>query len=290
MRLIGLLDYERELLLPRELSPQAQQDLGDDIRQTFFSQHAHSWAIHAPSARDGSGGQPHMHVMFSPRTNDELDRSPHQYFKRYNATHPERGGAQKDRSWDTKGRLADLRWGVATLTNAALEREGIPLSVTHLSLRAQGLDRDPARYANPHDAHEKATVQTYREQLSQGEKPFEQELTRVAWSQQKTREGIHDVSRDAMIDRVRDRTWRYDRSPRREQQRKQSFERSLERSHTIQQKPQQTRTPTRDLGRALRELSAALHVRDEAVGRGTFKVKLHEEDREQERQERGLSW
>ena len=48
-----------ELSLPRELSLQAQRDLADDIRQTFFSDHAHSWAIHAPSARDGSGVQPH---------------------------------------------------------------------------------------------------------------------------------------------------------------------------------------------------------------------------------------
>ena len=63
-----------ELSLPRELSLQAQRDLADDIRQTFFSDHAHSWAIHAPAARDGSGVQPHMHVMFSPRANDGLAR------------------------------------------------------------------------------------------------------------------------------------------------------------------------------------------------------------------------
>ena len=119
--------------------------------------------------------------MGNGQANDGVDRSPAQHFKRYNATHPDRGGAQKDRSWDTKGRLQDLRAGIATLTNAALEREGIPLAVTHLSLRAQGLDRDPARYANPHDTHEKATVQTYRNRLHQGgEKTFEMELIRTA--------------------------------------------------------------------------------------------------------------
>jgi hypothetical protein len=170
-----------ELSLPRELSAQGQRDLADDIREVYFSEHAHSWAIHAPAARDGSGGQPHMHVMFSPRTNDGMDRSPQQHFRRYNQKHPDVGGARKDPSWDTKGRLADLRWGVALLSNAALEREHIPLAVTHLSLRAQGLDRDPARYANPHDTHEKATVQTYRNRLHQGgEKTFEMELIRTA--------------------------------------------------------------------------------------------------------------
>ena len=35
------------------------------------TQFAHSWAIHEPQARDGSGIMPHMHLMFSPRRQDD---------------------------------------------------------------------------------------------------------------------------------------------------------------------------------------------------------------------------
>lgn len=34
--------------------------------------------------------------MMSLRVNDGIDRAPDQYFKRFNAKYPERGGAQKD--------------------------------------------------------------------------------------------------------------------------------------------------------------------------------------------------
>ena len=67
-----------ELALPRELSPHGREDLAADIREVLMgSQFAHSWAIHEPQARDGSGIMPHMHLMFSPRRIDDTqDRAP----------------------------------------------------------------------------------------------------------------------------------------------------------------------------------------------------------------------
>ncbi|MCI3049250.1 hypothetical protein ML378_26340, partial [Escherichia coli] len=40
--------------------------------------------------------QPHAHIMMSQRVNDGIERTPEQYFRRYNARYPERGGAKKD--------------------------------------------------------------------------------------------------------------------------------------------------------------------------------------------------
>ena len=166
------------------------------------------------------------------------------------------------------------------MSNAALEREGIPLAVTHLSLRSQGLDRDPARYANPHNRQEVALVQDYRTRLHQGEKPFEQELYRAAWAQQKQREGIYTLDRQAVLEHVRDHTFRYDRSPRRELERQQSFAHSLARSYTpLEPHRVVARIPTRQLGRQLERLVGTRDAgRDESVGGATFRPRLREED------------
>src|SRR4029453_2277378 len=52
----------------------------EDIREVTVGRFAHCWAIHAPQARDGSGIQPHLHLLFSPRREDvELDRTPAQW-------------------------------------------------------------------------------------------------------------------------------------------------------------------------------------------------------------------
>ena len=63
-----------EVALPRELSETARLALADAIRETYFSQHPHSWAIHNPTARDG-GEQPHLHLMVSMRVDDGITRS-----------------------------------------------------------------------------------------------------------------------------------------------------------------------------------------------------------------------
>ena len=41
------------------------------------------------------GGEFHAHLIFSERTNDGIERSAAQWFKRYNAKEPEKGGARK---------------------------------------------------------------------------------------------------------------------------------------------------------------------------------------------------
>src|SRR5262249_26300944 len=62
----GTVARHYQVTLPRELSPQGRLDVAADIRTVFFARYPHVWAVHCPQARDGSGEQPHLHVMFSP--------------------------------------------------------------------------------------------------------------------------------------------------------------------------------------------------------------------------------
>jgi len=86
---------EMEIALPRELNERQLVDLVKRwVVQELGEKHAYQWAIHIPKAADG-GEQPHVHLMFSERQIDGIDRDPQQYFKRYNSKAPEKGGARK---------------------------------------------------------------------------------------------------------------------------------------------------------------------------------------------------
>ena len=82
---------------PRELPQEQRIELVRDfVRQEAGERHAYSFAIHNPKASIDGGEQPHAHIMMSQRVNDGIERPPDQYFRRYNAKFPERGGAKKD--------------------------------------------------------------------------------------------------------------------------------------------------------------------------------------------------
>lgn len=125
---------EMEIALPRELSAAQRIALVRAfVTQELGDRHAYQWAIHNPPAADG-GEQPHAHLMFSERQRDGIERDPEQYFKRYNAKNPERGGARKGygphagQTLTAAQRKADLvalrsRW--EAMCNAHLERAGL---------------------------------------------------------------------------------------------------------------------------------------------------------------------
>ena len=86
---------EMEIALPREMdSVQRIALVRAFVALEIGERHAYQWAIHTPLAADGKE-QPHVHLMFSERQVDGIERDPQQYFKRYNAKHPEQGGARK---------------------------------------------------------------------------------------------------------------------------------------------------------------------------------------------------
>ena len=140
---------EIEVALARELDPAQRRALVEDfVRQEIGDKHAYQWAIHTPNAAMEKGEQPHAHIMYSERTRDGLNRDPEQYFKRYNAKAPEKGGCRKD-SAGTDERLQETRQRWADVQNFHLERHGHAARVDHRSLKSQGIDREPERHIGP---------------------------------------------------------------------------------------------------------------------------------------------
>jgi hypothetical protein len=142
---------EYEIALPRELTKEQRLELVREfVAQEIGDKHAYTFAIHNPIAAIDGGEQPHAHIMFSERTNDGINRPAEQYFKRWNAKNPERGGCQKSNTAKTpterKADLVALRERFAELQNKHLAKAGHQVRVTHLSLKDQGIDR----LAEPH--------------------------------------------------------------------------------------------------------------------------------------------
>lgn len=148
---------EFELALPRELSPEQRLGLVRAfVEQELGDRHAYSFAIHTPTAALEGGEQPHVHIMFSDRLRDGIERDPEQYFRRYNAKAPSKGGCRKEqgvvdvslgaRRAARAAQLVALRARWADLINAHLAQAGHSARVDHRSLVDQGIERP----AEPH--------------------------------------------------------------------------------------------------------------------------------------------
>lgn len=223
-----------QITFPRELSEQGRLDLAQDLRDAFFASFPHVWAVHNPQAKDGSGEQPHLHVLLSPRRDDGIPRTPKHWFAGLGRDegHPEERRVPIDRTWGQKRTLQGLRHETAILINAALEREGIPLAVSPDRLRGQGHERSGVHYTR--QGREADIAQALAAQAAlrrDGVQAWEQSINVLAWDAQKAREGIRDSSREAIVDHVRDRFWAHDQSVAREQERAQSFERAVDREY-----------------------------------------------------------
>ena len=134
---------ELEISLPRELNEAQRVELVREfVGNVLGESHAYSWAIHAPNGSDGQE-QPHVHLMFSERTRDGIERDPDRYFRRWNQKNPEAGGAGKDRYFSSQAFVWDVRNEWAETANAYLERVGIDARIDARSYRAQGLDLEP---------------------------------------------------------------------------------------------------------------------------------------------------
>jgi hypothetical protein len=153
---------EMELTLPRELDHARRLALlAEWIRQEIGDRHAYQWAMHEPDALDG-GTNPHVHLMFSERQVDGVERDPEQYFKRYNAKTPERGGCRKGwgpHAGETRSvaeRRADLvalrgRWEV--MVNAHLAAAGVEARIDMRSHADRGItDIAPETKLSPIEA------------------------------------------------------------------------------------------------------------------------------------------
>jgi hypothetical protein len=140
--------------LPRELSHTQQMAAARDLLlASFGDRHPYVWALHDPIAADG-GRQPHVHCLWSGRTLDGIERGPAQFFKRYNAQHPERGGAQKSPALNHFGAVKAARILYTDTMNLALERGGYEARVHPDSLESRGIDyRTPEPRLQPSDSN-----------------------------------------------------------------------------------------------------------------------------------------
>ena len=142
----GRLYKSVEIALPLALDPDQQRALAVQFAHqlTDAEQLPYTLAIHA-----GKGENPHCHLMISERANDEIERSPEQWFKRYNAAEPDAGGAQKSTALKPKDWLLETRAAWAEQTNDALKEAGLEIRIDHRSLEAQGIERLPGIHLGP---------------------------------------------------------------------------------------------------------------------------------------------
>ncbi|WP_370599185.1 MobA/MobL family protein [Plesiomonas shigelloides] len=166
---------EFEIALPREMTPAQRLELVQDfVKQEIGDRHAYQFAIHNPRASDG-GEQPHAHIMFSERQVDGIDRDPEQYFKRYNAKNPERGGARKGfgasagktlKASERAEELKALRGRWEVMCNEHLANNYIDKEIDMRSHAERGTGLEPEAKQLPsqwRDPQQRAEVIKYRE-------------------------------------------------------------------------------------------------------------------------------
>src|SRR5215470_11117170 len=124
----------------------------DFLQASFGDIHPYVWAFHCPRAADG-GEQPHVHVLWSARTLDAHERSPKQFFRRYNRAHPERGGAEKDRAFSHFGSVKAFRTMYTDVMNTHLEAAGHGARLHPDRLSDRGFDRTPEPRLAPSDSN-----------------------------------------------------------------------------------------------------------------------------------------
>jgi len=149
---------EMEIALPRELSTEQRALLVHAfVDQEIGDRHAYQWAIHVPTAADG-GEQPHLHLMFSERQVDGFKRDPDRYFKRYNGTSPEKGGARKGygasagktlSAAERAGELKALRQRWESLANVHLMQAGVSARIDMRSHAERGTGEVPEKKQLP---------------------------------------------------------------------------------------------------------------------------------------------
>ena len=114
---------EIELSLPNELSLGQNREIVDRFLANHLANHYYAYAIHEKSGELSGERHPHVHIMFSERLIDDVERTSerpaYKYFRR--AAKPLRGeqvasferrcqhGALKDKKWHSKKFFFEMR-------------------------------------------------------------------------------------------------------------------------------------------------------------------------------------
>lgn len=142
---------EIELSLPNELSLEQNREIVDKFIADHLSSHYYAYAIHEKPGELSGERHPHVHIMFSERLIDDVEkiseRPAYKYFRR--AARPLKGervasferrcehGAPKAPKWHDKKYLCEMRADFARIQNEVLAKNGFSIRVDHRSLKAQ---------------------------------------------------------------------------------------------------------------------------------------------------------
>lgn len=191
---------EWKITLPQELSPRQNMALMRDLVSTIAGERLPiTYAFHCPQTMDSAQAQPHLHLLISGRQADGLERPLPQYFKKYNRTHPERGGAPKDPALYHNRAVKAWRATISDVVNLHLDRAGCPERVHPDSLKDQGIHRQPEPKLRPSESREyreeKTVSPRMREVLTiratrQATRVTEQANARDYWEARKVTLGI----------------------------------------------------------------------------------------------------
>ncbi len=141
---------EFEIALPNELTTEQHLVIVKTLIKDHVGDKPYQFALHCPSASIEGVAQPHLHFMMSDRIDDGIERSPEQYFRRHNKSHPERGGCKKDSGGKEpcvlKEQVVTLRENIANIINVNLEKYGQISRVDHRSHKDKGIEKVPEKH------------------------------------------------------------------------------------------------------------------------------------------------
>ena len=143
---------EIEFALPNELKTVEQyRQIIDAFIAKHLSDHYYAYAIHDKIGMLSGQRHPHVHIMFSERLIDDVEkikeRSAKAFFlyparKKKDGSQPSfeekwKRGAPKDCKWCNHQYVTELRSDFAQIQNAVLEQNGFSIRVDHRTLQAQ---------------------------------------------------------------------------------------------------------------------------------------------------------
>lgn len=237
---------EYEIALPDELTPEQRTELAREFARHLVERYgvAADVSIHAPG-REGDSRNHHAHILTTTRQ-----------------VTPESFGA-KTRALDERksGEIEHVRATWAQLTNQALERAGHKERVTHKSLEAQGIDRQPTVHLGPTvTAMERRGVRTDRGELNRGADDT-REIAKELASAEQTQAGVERMRAQARqwrqaqeqakqqeIARQRERE-RLEREEKERQQKLEAEQKAQERQRREQERAERSRGRGLGLGR-----------------------------------------
>lgn len=152
-RINGAAYRELIIALPNTLAGDPLLPLVEDLVHALVGPRSYQYAVHSrPSSLQGEQN-PHVHLMYSDRMPDGIERSPEQTFSRFNTQSPALGGCRKASGGRTLMQVRDeliaMRKRAADIQNFHLALHGHTVRVDHRTLREQGVFRTPERHLGP---------------------------------------------------------------------------------------------------------------------------------------------